>query len=438
MKALGKAAQDMVKELYPENRVFCSSGYDRSLAYLSERLPFTKKRYTSAHHLADGWEIPPHWDVELAVIRKGNTIIWDATKDPTGIIALSTAFRGEVTREELQEHLYVVGETHHNKDARPIHYWQQFRPWNRDWGFCVPHSFKDSLEDGVYHVDIKTIESEGYLDVLEYDHTGESEETIVMVSQCGMHGLANACLSGCVVATLFFDWLKGKKTKFSYRYVVSQPIIGSAYYLANLSKEKDEILGALFWGGQGTSSPYALQHSTDPDSIVDQGMLRALKKNKLEYYTGAYREIAGYDEAVWESHDIRMAGLTRLPFPEYHTTDDNVDLVDCEELEKAFLLLQQWVNEVEEQKIVRKKFEGVPCVSNPKFNLFVDSYYDLYRAPEGKSNKERIALRNVMDFVPLLHKPVTTHYLAKKFELNEQVLSDYLSRWAEKGLISLF
>ena len=42
-----------------------------------------------------------------------------------------------------------------------------------------------------------------------------------------------------------------------------------------------------------------------------------------------------------------------------------------------------------------------------------------------------------MDLIPTLQRPVTIKSLADRVELEQQIVTDYLSRWAEKKLLEI-
>jgi aminopeptidase-like protein len=153
----------IIRDLAPLNRVFCSSDYDRSIEYLSAFLPFNVLAFkaTDEHN---GWTIPPKWDLKEARIFKDGKLIYDGTSHALSVIALSRPFQGRVDLAELKKHLHY---DHRYEDVIPYHFRQEYRSWERDWGFCVPKRFYDTLLPGEYEVSIQTEESEGILKVLE-------------------------------------------------------------------------------------------------------------------------------------------------------------------------------------------------------------------------------------------------------------------------------
>ncbi|WP_118829984.1 DUF4910 domain-containing protein [Salinibacter ruber] len=421
---------EIVEDLYRTNRVFCSPDYDRCVEYLTERLPFEVRRFEQRERPLHGWAIPPKWDVEKAFIARDGEVLYDGTHHPLAVIALSAPFEGTVSRETLREHLYTVDSDYENPEAIPFHFRQLYRSWDRDWGFCVPRPFYDGLEPGDYEVVIRTEEADGYLDVLEYTHEGALDETFVFVAHLDHPGMANDDLAGCAAGVELFDRLRGRETKFSYQLVLLQEITASAYYLdAASEQEKHTVLGALFLEMLGSDTQLALQYSASRDTMVDRAVEAALRQEGADYRTGPFRSIIGNDEIVWEAHDIPMPSLSRFPYPEYHTSDDNPDIIREQRLKEAVDLLECTIARLDNQRIVRKQFEGVPATSHPRYDLYVDTW--------GSSDETAKTLRQVMDHLPIAPEYMPVRVLKERHQISAGPLLSYLKQWEDKGLIDL-
>ena len=207
-----------------------------------------------------------------------------------------------MSRETLRDYLYTVEAGYQHPDAIPFHFRQQYRPWDRDWGFCVPQSVVDALEPGEYDVVIRTEESPGYLDVLEYTHRGETDVTFALVAHLDHLGMANDDLAGCVVGIELFRRVRGRSTKFSYRLILLQEVIASEYYLHALTaKDLDLMVGSLFLEMLGSETPLALQASASGESMVDRAVEEVLEAEGVDYRTGPFRSIIGNVEIIWEA-----------------------------------------------------------------------------------------------------------------------------------------
>lgn len=395
---------NIIKDLTPLNRVFCSTDYDKSIEYLQKYLPFKVIEFTEG---VNDWVVPPKWDVKKAVIKRNNEIIFDGTQHALNVIGLSTSFNGPVSLKELKKHLHY----HKEYDSIPYHYSQSYSCWQRDWGFCVTKRFYNSLDPGEYEVIIETEESEGVLKICEYTHKGELNETFVFVAHLDHPGMANDDLAGCAAGIELFRRLP--KTKYTYKLLLVQEIIGSEIYLGNVGK--GEIVEGIFIEMLGSKTPLILQQSFSSDSCIEYVLDKVANLNK-----GPFGQVVGNDEVVFEAHGIPMCSISRFPYPEYHTDRDNASIISEESLNKVVELLFNVISELEKTKIVFKKFSGYPCLSR----------YGVYVGTDEK-------LRNLMEFIPMMSKPMTVSQLADKFELSEDEVLEYLGRWVNKGLLDI-
>ena len=421
----------ILRDLTPLDRAVCSRGYDRTVEYLCEELPFRVISIPSSFQ-HNGWVIPPSWDVEEARIVKDGHTVYNGANHPLGVIALSSSFSGKVSLEVLKSHLHY---DHRDPDSIPFHYRQQFRSWSRDWGFCLPKRIFDQLVPGEYEVIIRTAETPGAMKILECKHQGALDSTIVLGGNLDHAGVANDGLAGCVVGMEVLQRLQGRRTKFSYKLVLSPGIIGSELYLAGLTQvERSQLLEGIFLEMLGSATPLAVQDSRRSMVSTLHALRGSLDALGLPYRTGPFESIIVNDEYVWENYGIPMLSLSRFPYPEYHSSRDNVEIIREESLNDAVEALIGTVERLEASPIVLKKFVGNICLSNPQYDLYVD--YGQIALGDSLSEQRR-RLRHLMDFIPALDRPVSVKALADHIGLEEGEALEYLGRWAEKGLIDL-
>lgn len=426
-----KAMMQILEDLTPLNRAVCSRGYDQAINYLLDVLPF-RVISVPMSRTHNGWIIPPSWDVEEAKIIKDGRIVYDGTIHPLRVIGLSQSFSGTVSLEELRRHLHY---DHRHDDSVPFHYRQQFRSWSRDWGFCVPKQLFDQLLPGDYEVVVRTAEAPGTIKILEYKHPGSLGFTIVLGGNLDHAGVANDGLSGCAVGLEVMRRLQGRKTKFTYSLVLSPGIIGSELYLAGLNQsERSQILEGVFLEMLGSATPLAIQESRRSMVSVLHALKSSLDHLGLSYRTGSFESIIVNDEYVWENYAIPMLSFSRFPYPEYHSSRDNMAIIKEASLHEAVDALMGTVDYLEASPMVIKKFTGNICLSNPQYDLYVD--YGQIALGDTLSN-ERRRMRCLMDFVPALDRPLSVKAIADNVGLPEKDTLEYLQRWASKGLIDL-
>ena len=178
----------ILEDLTALNRVMCSTDYDRTVDCMRQLLPCEVLEYPATSQEHNGWVIPPKWDVAEATITKNGELVYDGTWHPLGVIALSAPFEGTVSRGILQEHLHY---DHRYSDSLTYHFRQQFRSWDRDWGFCVPKDLYDALEPGDYEVRIVTREEPGVLKIVVGTHAGKVPYAIALCANLDHPGVAN-------------------------------------------------------------------------------------------------------------------------------------------------------------------------------------------------------------------------------------------------------
>ena len=384
----------ILEDLTPLNRVMCSSDYDKTIDYLRRVLPFKVIEYSACDEY-NGWVIPPKWDVLQAVIIKDGKVIYDGQWHPLAVIALSASFSGKVGFAELKQHLHY---DHRYDDSISFHFRQQFRSWNRDWGFCVPKDFYDSLADGEYEVIIETEEDEGVLKMLEYTHQGALDESIAICANLDHPGVANDGLSGVVVGIELMRRLSQKRTKYSYKLVLSQGIIGSEYYLGKGNVgERDRILECICLWMLGSRTGLALQQSRGACSNVEHAVAWTMDDLGIAFRRGEFESIIINDEYIWESYGIPTSSLSRMPYPEYHSSRDNMSIMSDECLEEAVNVLEGAVEHLEATALVYKKFKGNICLSNPRYDLYIDPGQVAFGETVSEDNKR---MRLLMDIIP--------------------------------------
>lgn len=420
-------AYSIIHDLEKKNRNFCSEEYDDCLEYFSKILDFKILEYTESFNY---WQIPPKWDLKRAEIFKDGKCIYEVDH-PLKIIGLSKPFKGCVSKEELQQHLHY---DHRYPNAVPYHFRQFYRPWEREWGFCVPQTFYDALEDGNYEIVIETKESSGTLKVAEYTVNGKLPLCFTFVAHLDHPGMANDDLAGVAVGVELFKRLSKLKTKFSYKLILLPEIMGSEFYLGKSLLDKENHLGALFLEMLGSNTKLALQWSVHKNSIIEQKLKEVLQKKSILFREGPFKSIICNDEAVWESHGIPMCSLSRFPYPEYHSSLDNLSIIEEKCLNESIDILFQTILSLEKEILIEKKFKGTPCVSHPRLNLYVDPGQRAFGSHKSATVQQK---RLLMDLIPLQKKYFFLEEIIEQTGLGTEEVLSYLSLWEKKGLLKI-
>lgn len=108
----------------------------------------------------NGWVIPQNWTVEKAQIWKNGEMLFDGKSHVLGVASYSCSFSGQLNKKELDRHLFS------NPRLPNSYMWHcswLYRPWERNWGFCIPYALHEALPDGMYDVVLETEFRDGYM-----------------------------------------------------------------------------------------------------------------------------------------------------------------------------------------------------------------------------------------------------------------------------------
>lgn len=416
-----------------------SAGTDEQNRILCEELPFRVLEYKSGRE-HNGWIVPQKWEVQKAEIRKDGKLIYDGKAHPLGVVGFSQSFQGKLSLAELREHLYC------KKDApRDIVYHCDlyYKPHRKLWGFSVPYKLYASLQEGDYEIDLRTTYENGTMKVLEYTHKGSSPATVILNAHNCHAAQLNDGPAGYAALIDVMKRLKNLKTKYSYRLIIAPEHLGTVFYLADLpAKEIANFKFGIFTEMIGHEEPkFALQESFTGESLIDRAAHHVLRhKAKGGYWSDRFRKIVGNDETVWEAPGIEVPtiSLSRCKsreyfYPEYHLSSDNISIIREERLREAADMIWEMIQVLEKNTAMRRKFTGLIALSNPKYDLYMNSGAD-----PAEKKEARPKWNYLMDYLPrYFDGQMTILDIAERHDLPFDEVYDYLLKFRDKGLIEL-
>lgn len=427
--------KDLVEELYLTNRGFVTDDYDDCLAHIDENeLPLTFHEYESGSEIWDSWVIPDRWHVHNATLETTDgRVLVDFDDHPLHLISYSDSFQGEVTREELIEHLHWHPD--HEK-AIPWHYAQNYRPWNSEWGFCVPKSLVDELDEETYYVDIDTEFEPDMMTVAEHHLSGQRDETILLVAHLDHTGMANDDLAGVACGIELINRLREYDDRtYSYKLLLVQEMIGSAAYLAD-ETTPDNFEYGIFLEMLGNDNRLLLQRTFEADTRLDRIAQWTLDHSSADYDVTGFRESVGNDELVLESpgYEIPTVSLSRFPYSEYHTHLDDPSIISEARMESAVEILLDTLLTLDRDVVPVRQFTGLPSLANPKYDLYLDPQH-VAKEHEGVDPKAVDRFRDRL--FRHLEGNHSAFDITEKFDLPVQFVRSYLEDFAEVGLVEL-
>ena len=372
---------EMIDAVWTLPRDIVSDGYDVALKALAGQIPMEINEYASGTECST-WIVPEKWTCHEAWLESlDGTRIFSYGDHPLHVISYSLPFEGEVSREELLNHLHVHP---YLPDAVPF----IFKYYERDWGLCCSRRIRDTLTDDRYRVRIRSDFSYGTLKVGEVIVPGKSQECIVLCAHLCHPHMVNDDLSGVVVGIdVMRELLRRKNLRYTYRFLIVPETIGSIAFISHYPDLIPNFKGGLFLEMLGLRNPAALQLSIMEDTEVDACFKLALKEHNPYGWVGKYRELVGNDERQFNSPGVRvpMLSLSRVlppsapgsPYPEYHSSFDTPQITSLHHLEDARDLVLRMLDTLETNVTPVNLYQGELFCS--RFGIHIDDQ----KNPEG-------------------------------------------------------
>ncbi|MEM6965357.1 MAG: DUF4910 domain-containing protein [Bacteroidota bacterium] len=344
---IGERIHALAEQLYPICRSITGNGVRETLRLLQEEIPLQIFEVPSGTQVFD-WTVPEEWNIRDAWVKneQGEKII-DFKKHNLHLLNYSIPIHQKVTLKELKKHLYTLPQ---QPDLIPY----KTSYYQKNWGFCCTHHLMESLEEGAYEVYIDSSLEKGSLTYGEFFIPGESKEEIVFTAHICHPSLANDNLAGIGVITELAKYLSGKSNKYSYRFIFIPGTIGSITWLAQNQDKIPNIKCGIVASLLGDSGAFAYKKSRQGNAEIDFLVEYVLKNSGYDFQTLDFIPY-GYDERQFCSPAFNLAfgNLTRSQFgayPEYHTSGDNLDLVQPQFLAESFDVYRSLVDVFEENE----------------------------------------------------------------------------------------
>lgn len=355
----------IIEDLWFKRRDLISDGYDESLDYLSKIIPF-KTREIPTGTKCWTWVVPEKWVLKEAYIEdlSGRRFL-ELKNHPLHVVSYSLPVDKVVTKEELMKHL-------HANPKRPGAIPFEFKYYEKDWGFCIQHDrLKDFTQDK-YKVFIDSRFEKGTLKVGDYTIKGETDEIIVLAAHLCHPAMVDDDLTGVAALVEIAKKLSEIKRHYTYKILIVPETIGSIAYLSRNENIIPKLKYGIFVDMLGNNNIHALQLSRQGDTRLDRIARYVMKRKLKSFREGAFRKIAGNDEMVFNGPGVNMPmiSISRFPYPEYHTSDDNPGIISKENLIESKDLVLEILNVLDADYIPKRRFKGPVFLSG--YGLWVD------------------------------------------------------------------
>lgn len=333
LKAESYQMQELISELYPICRSITGNGFRKTLHLIKEHIKLTLHEVPTGTEVFD-WTIPKEWNIKDAYIKnsQGERIV-DFHKSNLHVVNYSVPINQKMHFKELKEHLHTLPD-HPN--------WIPYRTsyYKESWGFCLSHKQFLELQDEEYEVCIDSSLEVGNLTYGEYYIKGEKPEEVLISCHACHPSLCNDNLSGIALATFLAKYLSQIKLSYSYRFIFIPGTIGSITWLCLNEHQIHNITHGLVVTCVGDSGKSTYKKSRRGDAEIDKAVTHVLKHSSKDYEIIDFFPY-GYDERQFCSpaFNLPVGCFMRTPhgcFPEYHTSADNLDLVQPQYLADSF------------------------------------------------------------------------------------------------------
>lgn len=407
---------------------------------ITRELPLDLFRFSSGDYY-NGWIVPDNWRVRRAKLYHEDVEVFDGQLHTLGVGRYSKSFSGEMDWEELAQHLVTNG---HQPDAYMFHCMWQYRPWDADWTLCIPNKiYRELRAYGRYRVELETEYEPGEMLVAHHHKQGRSDKIIVFNSNTCHPHMANDGFAGTAVLIRLFQWLAQQDTFYSYRLVLGPEHLGSVFYLRDLPRsEVDRMVCGVFEEMPGTGGAIKATTTFNGGHKIDLAFANALRYYAKDHQLVPWRQGAGNDETVWEApgYEVPFVEMTRCedqfaPYPEYHSSLDTPDLMIPGQLDEMLDVLKRVVFTLENDATIQRRFDGLICLSNPKYDLYMER-------PDPTITKDLAAdaekWGHLLDCLfRYMNGTMTILEIAERHELPFERLHSYIKRFEEKGLVTL-
>lgn len=344
------AMLDLIRETYPLNRSITGNGVRETLRRVDRVVSLNIHEVPTGTKVLD-WEIPREWNIRDGYIlnASGERVV-DFRRSNPHVVGYSTPIRRRMTLAELRPHLF-------SDPARPTLVPYRTSYYVENWGFCLSHEQLIALPEGDYDVVIDSTLEAGSLTYGEVVIPGRTREEMVFYTHTCHPSLCNDNLSGIAVCAELARWLKGGSNQLTYRFLFGPGTIGSIAWLALNPEIIPWIRHGLVVVLAGNRAPLIYKQTRTGMADIDRVTSAYIANEELDGTVVPF-SAWGYDERQFGSpgFGLPFGRLSRSPeegYPEYHSSGDDLSIVDAGALSASLQACQTIVEILDSNRTYR-------------------------------------------------------------------------------------
>lgn len=424
----------LLTRLHPLHRTLASDEMDEALRIVGEAMPAAAD-YAIESFIPNTpvwtWRVPERYVVHEAYLafEDGRRIV-DFADNPLHIVSYSPPVDATLTWDELAPRL-------HYNEARPWATPWIFKYYDRDWGFCLPKDIFDALpRDARYRAVIRAEfladpaaggfrTAVGVLTPAGGSTPSAPAAGELLISAHLCHPMqANDDTAGVVTAVEVAHRLAENPLppgSMDVRFWFGPETIGSIVYLAHHEELIPHLKGAIFIEMTGNDSPIAWHHTRQHHHLLDRVTAYVLRD--IEYVEREFADFPPNDERVINGPGVNVPciSVNRWPYDEYHTTDDNPDIIEEDMLQGAADVVEEIVRIYASNYIPVRTFRGPVFLSG--HGLWVDW-------------QDNFALNRAVEKIMMRFEGQHSIFdIAEEVGLEYWVVREYVEKFRVKGFV---
>ena len=391
-----------MKDLWDFPRSLTGSGTRMTLEYIKGIVSDLNIHSFKSGTKVFDWEIPDEWNIHDAYIEhESGKRFAEFSKNNLHLLGYSIPCNKEISLSELLPNIYT-----NSDQPNVIPYVTSY--YQDRWGFCMSEKEKKNLPDGIYHVLIDAKKSTGTMELGDIVIKGKNDNEVFFSTYICHPSMANNELSGPVLSTALIKYIKSEypDNKYTYRFVFAPETIGSIAYLSqHLNYLKEKVICGFNLSCVGDERAYSHIQSRLGGNLADQALQASLiDLDNVKSYSFLDR---GSDERQYcaPGVDLPICGFSRSKYgeyPEYHTSEDNFNVVTESGLNGSFDVMKSIIDSFELGLIPKNiticepqlgKRNLYPTISQKGFNSDINTRMDFLAYADGNHSLFDISLK---------------------------------------------